>query len=278
MSSDRDNAPGTGPSPAPALTPDPAPAPARQNAEAADDGARFDGHGQSDRRPIMPRRRGGSGRGDRPWYRDILRHYRFLIALLLGAAAAALGWRLASTDQFLIGADIFFAAFLAQIGLHVRKVTPEDLRRHAEDQDEGIAIIMLLALAAVAVSVLGIIGTLKAAEPGLSLRPWLALAAVPLGWATVHTVMAFHYAGLWYAREADGQDAGGLDFQQPGLEPGIWDFLYYSFTIGMTAQTADVSVASTHLRRVTLFHSVLSFFYNTVLVALAVSAAGNLAG
>lgn len=59
-------------------------------------------------------------------------------------------------------------------------------------------------------------------------------------------------------------------------DAGIWDFLYYSFTLGMAAQTADVTAQSTRMRRVALFHSAFSFFYNTVLLALAVNAAVSL--
>ena len=57
------------------------------------------------------------------------------------------------------------------------------------------------------------------------------------------------------------------------VEPGSWDFLYYSFVVGMTAQVSDVQVLSTAMRRVTLAHGVVSFFYNTVLLALAVNVA-----
>ncbi|MDO5622336.1 MAG: DUF1345 domain-containing protein [Paracoccus sp. (in: a-proteobacteria)] len=215
---------------------------------------------------------------DKPWWRDVLRHVRFLGALGVGLVAIALTpfWPL--TDRLLIGADLFFASFLAAAALLMRRESPAVLRRSAQDQDEGIAVIILLALGAIGTSVFAIISTITDPHPGLWLRPWLALASVPLGWAMLHTVMALHYASIWYGRGEGDEPARGLDFQQAGLQPGIWDFLYYSFTIGMTAQTADVTVNSTRLRRVTLIHSVLAFFYNTVLVALAVSAAGALAG
>jgi len=48
--------------------------------------------------------------------------------------------------------------------------------------------------------------------------------------------------------------------------------------IGMTAQTSDVGVTTTAMRKVTLLHSIVSFFFNTVLVAAAVNAAVSLAG
>jgi uncharacterized membrane protein len=71
-------------------------------------------------------------------------------------------------------------------------------------------------------------------------------------------------------------DVGGLSFPD-SREPSVWDFLYYSFVIGMTAQVSDVQVTNTAMRRITLVHSVVSFFLNTVLIALAVNVAVALA-
>ena len=102
--------------------------------------------------------------------------------------------------------------------------------------------------------------------------------SVPLGWLMIHSMMAFHYASLWYAPGDDGQPMRGLGF--PGLAEGqdaqLWDFIYYSFTIGLASQTADVSALTTRMRRITLLHSVFAFYYNTVVLALAVNAAASL--
>ena len=68
-------------------------------------------------------------------------------------------------------------------------------------------------------------------------------------------------------------DSRGLDF--PGTaEPGGYDFLYFAFVIGMTAQTSDIAITSTAMRKINLVHAVVSFFFNTVLVAAAVNAVG----
>ena len=72
--------------------------------------------------------------------------------------------------------------------------------------------------------------------------------------------------------ESRGRDAGGLKF--PGTDqPHAWDFMYYSFVIGMTAQVSDVMVLTTLIRQLTLAQAVISFFFNTVLIALAVNVA-----
>ena len=58
----------------------------------------------------------------------------------------------------------------------------------------------------------------------------------------------------------------------------MWDFLYFSVVLGMTAQTSDVQIEGRRMRRTSLVHSIVSFFYNTVIVALSVNAAVQLAG
>ncbi len=218
---------------------------------------------------------------------SLRRHARFHGAFAAGLAAALLGGALTPTDRILIGADLFFVVYLVATAIWMRGRSGDDLRAHFADADEGGALIVLMATGAVGVSLYAIAQTvLASADPGaLRLRPVLALGAVPLGWATVHAVMAFHYARMFYTPDRDAgraagrtadqtgaRDSGGLDFPGGPAAPGPWEFLYYSFTLGMTAQTSDVGLTSTAFRRVTLAHSVLSFFYNAVIVALAVNA------
>ena len=101
----------------------------------------------------------------------------------------------------------------------------------------------------------------------------LAAIGVPLGWCVLHTIMAFHYAALHYFD--DPQTKGReKDLKFPGGgNPGVWDFLYFSFVVGMTAQVSDVGVTTTAMRRAVMLHGMVSFFFNTVFIALAVNAA-----
>lgn len=208
------------------------------------------------------------------------RHRRVLIAFALGLLAA-LVVPLALGDRALIGADLFFLVYLLLTVAATRRLTPADLRRHhGEETDEGAWLIVLLALTAVGVSLIAVVGSLMGSASGWHWQPVLAVASVPLGWATLHTVMAFHYAGLYYAKGngSGGGDARGLIFPDGKTDPGVWDFLYFSLTLGMCAQTSDIAIGTTRLRRVVALHSVLSYFYNTVILALAVNAAVDLGG
>ena len=105
----------------------------------------------------------------------------------------------------------------------------------------------------------------------------LAGIGAPLGWFVLHTAMAFHYADIYFFDDPEcADDDKDLDFPGRG-DPGAWDFLYYSFVVGMTAQVSDVQVRTSVMRRATLFHSVVSFFFNTVFIAMAVNAGVTLA-
>jgi uncharacterized membrane protein len=94
----------------------------------------------------------------------------------------------------------------------------------------------------------------------------LTLAAIVLAWAVAHTAYTFRYAHLFYGR------GGHKGLQFPGDEPpSDIDFAYFSFTLGMCFQVSDVVVTSTRCRRAVLLHAVLSFVYNTAILALALN-------
>jgi uncharacterized membrane protein len=208
---------------------------------------------------------GEDGGGMKPYSR----HGRLLAGLALGAglgAALLLGGAVPLAQAVILGFDGFALIYLCLGLAHLSALTPQTLRQRAEDDDEGMALIVLLVLAAVGVSFWAIFNLLN--NPGAS-GPLviLALLAVPLGWAAVQMVAGFHFAHLHYLQ------SGTAPLQFAGAqEPGPWDFMYFAFTIGMTAQVSDVVVTTTRLRRAVLVHSVLSFFYNAVILSLAVNA------
>ena len=173
----------------------------------------------------------------------------------------------------LTAGDAFFAVYLFMLGWTARKADAEATRRHARIDDDGLALIAVLTASAVALSLGAIfwIVLLSRGQTGIGGLA-AATASVPLGWATMHAAVALHYARLYYADAGDGAVRGGLAF--PGEDkPDLWDFLYFSFVIGMTAQTADVSITGRAMRRFALMHSIVAYFFNAVLVAAAVNVA-----
>ena len=205
------------------------------------------------------------------------RHSRFFIAFSLGLLVFALTrfWPLHEQMRILIGAVCFFAIYLTLMLRFTRTVTPAALRSRAAANDEGLPLILLLAAGSVAVSLSSIVLMLNGPGGGNLLERSLAFASVPLGWASLHTVVAFHYAHLFYRPDEDGE--GGLNFPETP-EPGAWDFLYFAFGIGMTAQVSDVTASTMPMRQTILFHAIASFFFNTVILALAVNAAMTAGG
>lgn len=208
---------------------------------------------------------------------NIARHGRFYSALLCGVVTVLAATQMGFAAPFIAGGDIFYLVFLALIGVLVARMKPADLKRRAKREDEGIAVVLLITLVTMAFFTDAVFTALNR-KHGLELGP-LLLAGIGalLGWFVLHTVMAFHYADIHYFDdpEVDG-DEKDLDFPGGG-DPGPWDFLYYSFVVGMTAQVSDVQVRTTVMRRATILHGVVSFFFNTVFIAMAVNAGVALA-
>lgn len=210
--------------------------------------------------------------------RHLQHHIRFYISGLIGIALWFAMDRLLPDLRLVAAGDGFFAIYLASVTVLACNGGPDLLRHRASSEDEGIVIIVLVTMLAVVLSFYSIFAILgNSASPSV-IHLALAILGVPLGWFTLHTVIAFHYAHLYYRQVKRGgkhQNVGGLAF--PGDEPpDATDFLYYSFVVAMTAQVSDVQVESRAMRRLTLVHGVASFFFNAVILALAVNVAAGL--
>jgi uncharacterized membrane protein len=207
----------------------------------------------------------------------LARHGRFYSALACGVATALAARALGFDAPLLAGGDVFSLVFLILCLVMISGQKAADLKKRAKSEDEGIGIVLLITLATMAFFCDAVFTALNH-KHGIEIAP-LVLAGIgaPLGWLVLHTVMAFHYADVHYFDDPDcADDDKDLDFPGRG-DPGPWDFLYYSFVVGMTAQVSDVQVRTTVMRRLTLFHGVVSFFFNTVFIAMVVNAAVTLA-
>ncbi|BAY07913.1 DUF1345 domain-containing protein [Calothrix sp. NIES-2098] len=158
------------------------------------------------------------------------------------------------------------------------KATPEKTRRYAESEYEGRLAIFMLVIAAACASVLAI-GFLLTDKKGVSvllltLHLVLSIMTIIGSWLLVHTMFALQYAHTYYQHQISTNTSGeinrGLDFPHNDY-PDYWEFLYYSFVIGMTSQVSDVQTTSRAMRRLTLLHSILSFFFNTTILAITIN-------
>jgi uncharacterized membrane protein len=167
--------------------------------------------------------------------------------------------------------------FLIMALLMMNSATPEKMWRSAQHQDEGRYAILALVVGAASASFLAIVFMLKDTK-GLSvailtLHVALAILTVVCSWLLTHTMFSLHYAHGYYRDKNTtvfSEVEGALDFPNE-KQPDYWDFLYFSYVIGMTSQVSDVQVKSRSMRRLALVHGILSFFFNTVILALSIN-------
>nr|WP_279590152.1 DUF1345 domain-containing protein [Rhizomicrobium palustre] len=168
--------------------------------------------------------------------------------------------------------DAFFVVYLLGALRMLLTYTTAEWKKRAAMQDEGILLVVAIALGVIGIDIASVVLALDHGSAMGTASLVLLVAAAPLGWFVLHTIMTFHYANLHYF-DPPGPGEPGRALQFPGTEePDIWDFAYFSFVIGMTAQVSDVQVAGRDMRRAVTGHSLVSFFFNTVLIALVVNA------
>ena len=192
------------------------------------------------------------------------------IAVMLALSLSE--WR--TSARIVLGWDAGVALYLVLTYVLMARSTIQHIRDHAAQDDEGrFAILVLTVLAALA-SLAAIVAELGIGEGGKRTGTQLALATVTifLSWTFIHTIFALNYAHDYYGEH--GSKSSGLKFPDDA-DPDYWDFVYFSFVVGMTCQVSDVAVASQPIRRTVIAHGVVSFFFNTALLALTVNIAAS---
>ncbi len=201
---------------------------------------------------------------------------RLFISALIGVVVVALcpsDWRIAT--RLLVGWDLGLTLYLGLL-LHMMSVAEvRHIRLHAKLQDEGqITVLALTAIAALA-SLGAIVALLGMSEAGNRepVHLMLAIVTIFLSWTFTHSMFALHYAHEFY--DENGGKGGGLIFPGDLREPDYWDFVYFSFVIGMTSQVSDVAITCRPIRHTVSAHGVISFFFNVTLLALTVNIAAS---
>jgi len=192
-----------------------------------------------------------------------------LVGVVVGLVlAVATHWRPAT--RLLLAWDVCLLLYLVLAAHLMASSEVADMRERASREDEGQVAILVLTVAA-ALASLGAIFAELGTQNGRG--PWhVALAAVTilLSWAFIHTIFALHYAHEFY-----DETSGGLAFPGGSPEPDYWDFVYFSFVIGMTSQVSDIGITSQAIRRTATAHGVVSFVFNAALLALTVNIAAS---
>ena len=174
--------------------------------------------------------------------------------------------------RLLVGWDVFAAFYLVLVFTMVLRSGITHIRHNAVLQDDGRFLILLVTALGAFASIAAIVFELGASNrsaPGLA----LATVTIALSWASVHTGFSLHYAHEYYR----GDKPGGLQFPSGDQHEhaDYWDFVYFSFVIGMTAQVSDVGITDKIIRRTATVHGIISFVFNTALLALMVNIAAS---
>jgi len=165
-------------------------------------------------------------------------HAKLVIGALVGLGIIALAPLTFLTTRLLVGWDIGIALYLVLIHWTMMRCDIDRIRARAAEQDEGAFAILLLTMLATFASLFAIVfalgGSKQAPHEDAALLVVLTIGTIVLSWFFVHTIFALHYAHEYYD-ENDGK-GGGMQFPGKEPEPDYWDFMYFSFVIGMCAQ------------------------------------------
>jgi len=178
--------------------------------------------------------------------------------------------------RVLIGWDIGVLIYLVAVAVVMTQCSAASaMKSNAAAQDEGAWAILILTVGAGLASLIAIFAELAAiarTDPHYGIYVTLAIGTVVLSWTFIQTIFALHYAHEFYGT---GEHKNGLRF--PGdAAPDYWDFIYFSFVVGMTFQVSDVAVMHKMVRRTVVAHGALSFFFTTAVVAMAVNIAASI--
>src|SRR5438874_417124 len=203
---------------------------------------------------------------------------RLLLAAAVGIIAALALPEIRNTSlRAVIGWDIGAAVFLALLLVMMTGATPASMRHRALAEDEARWAFLALMAGAAFFSLFAILGIMPEAKKaggwvmaGLSV---LGAVTILLSWLVAHGTFAVHYAHEYFY-ELEHRESPGLEF--PGVdddrgELDYWDFCYFAFVIGMTAQVSDVQVRTRHWRRMVLAHGIVSFLFNAAILGLSIN-------
>ena len=218
------------------------------------------------------------------WVARLDARHRIIISFLAASLAwLALRGRVQPSTQEILTWDVFAVCVLVLAWLTIVTTPAQKLRVRAQQQDVSRTIIFVFVVLAACAGLFAVgflfVANKNVQNPHFVLHLIMSLVAVISAWMLVHTVFGLRYAHSFYG-DPDGptgpkQHAGGLVFPGDRL-PDYMDFAYFSFVIGMTFQVSDVQITSREFRQLVLLHGVLSFGFNTVILALTINTVSTL--
>lgn len=206
---------------------------------------------------------------------------RVLIPVVTALIVLLLTWgRVELVGSMIAAWDAFAFCFLALTWMAILGFSIDQIRKAANIQDAAGRFVFAFAIVAACASLFAVTLLLRTAKqfqgPELLAHLALSVAAVAGSWGLIHTIFTLRYAHIYYddeecsGHDAPGETVGGLEFPNES-RPDYVDFAYFSFVIGMTFQVSDVVITARRIRRLALLHGVVSFAFNTMILALSLN-------
>lgn len=211
--------------------------------------------------------------------RLVSHHSRLLFSTgLAGALFFLLPAHLPAITRVLVSWNVGVLMFLLLVLWWTRGLSAADICDHYQDEDQAAPVILIVSIFAAILAMVSIVVLLamlgQLSETQRSLHVALAACTVIDSWLLIPTMFTMHYADMFYSA---APDARPLHFPETPM-PAFWDFVYFSFTIAVACQTADVSTMPGAIRKVVIAHSVLSFFFNVAILGFAINVTAGLSG
>ncbi|MCE4058527.1 DUF1345 domain-containing protein [Pseudomonas sp. Au-Pse12] len=204
-------------------------------------------------------------------------HPRLTIGVLIGCAVGLFAPAATLTSKILIGWNAAVWTYLLLMFWLTLRARADEVKRIAEAEDENAGLVLLIVCIAAIASLVAITLELVGSKDLDSTRRLVHYAFTGLtvigSWLLVGVIFSLHYARLYYTW--DGQEPA-LRFAEGPIDPDYWDFLYFSFTIGVAVQTSDVGVATRELRKIVLAQSLIGFLFNTAILGFSINIAAGL--
>jgi uncharacterized membrane protein len=214
-------------------------------------------------------------------------HHRLLVSAAIAATTLVFIWgKFSLPAEVLVTWSAFGISIILMDWVIILSSHPKEVKRIAKIEDSSRVLIFIFVIVASLISMLAIFFLLKSSKqlpPGVVTgHVLLGMASVIISWVLVHTIFTLRYAHMYYATDTDGDNktkpVGGLEFpgDDKGFEPDYLDFVYFSFVLGMTFQVSDVEISSRQIRRLAWMHGMISFTFNTAIVALSINVISGL--
>ncbi len=204
-------------------------------------------------------------------------HPRLSSAAVLGLAVGILAPADTLISKILIGWNAGVWTYLLLMLWLTSRSQADDVKRIAEVEDENAGLVLFMvciaAIASLATITVNLVGSKDLDSTARLLHYGFTGMTVIGSWLLTGVIFSVHYARLFYTWEGDEP---ALRFADDLRTPNYWDFLYFSFTIGVAVQTADVGVATRSMRKVVLGQSLIGFLFNTAILGFSINIAAGL--